>query len=129
LIEMAPRAVIGRRRDRRVQHDAARPRRRRHVHRLDVVLVGADIADMRECEGDDLPGIGRIGEDLLIAGHGGVEADLAHRMPGCAEAEAFEDGAVGEHEQRARFRLGPRRFGVILRGRRRLFLAHRRPKC
>jgi hypothetical protein len=38
-----------------VQHDAARAGRRRQVDGLDVVLVGADIADMRESEGDDLP--------------------------------------------------------------------------
>jgi hypothetical protein len=44
---------------------------------LDVLVVGADIADMREGEGDDLPGIGRVGQDFLIAGHRGVEADLA----------------------------------------------------
>jgi len=130
LVEMASRAVIRRRRDGGVQHDAARPRRRRHVHRLDVVLVGADIADMREREGDDLPGVGGIGEDLLVAGHGGVEADLAHRMAGCAKAQAFEHGAVREHEQRACFQLRPRCFGGIVRGRRRcrLFLWHRRPK-
>ena len=31
--------------------------RRRHVHRLDVLVVGADIADVRKGEGDELPGI------------------------------------------------------------------------
>ena len=35
------------------------------VDGLDVLSVGADIADMREGEGDDLAGIGGIGEDLL----------------------------------------------------------------
>ena len=89
LVEVAGRAVVRRSADRGVQHDAARARGRRHVHGLDVVLVGADIADMREGEGDDLPGIGRIGEDLLVAGHGGVEADLAHRVAGGAEARSL----------------------------------------
>jgi uncharacterized protein YqeY len=51
-------------------------------------------------EGDDLPGIGRIGQNFFIAGHRGVEADLAHRMAGGAEAEAFEHGAVGQHQKR-----------------------------
>ena len=73
----------------------------RAVRRLDVIVVGADIADMRKGEGDDLARIGRIGQDLLIAGHGGVEADLADGFAGRAEPGPFEDEAVGEHEQRA----------------------------
>jgi len=72
--------------------------RRRQVDGFDVVLVGADIADMRESEGDDLPGIGGIGEDLLVAGHRGVEADFADGMAGGAEARSLEHGT----EQRAR---------------------------
>ena len=140
LLEMPRRAVVRRLRDRGVEHDAARPRRRRHVHGLDVVLVGADIADMGEREGDDLPGVRGIREDLLVAGHGGVEAHLARRTTGCAEAAAFEHGAVGEHEQRARLRLDPRRLSASLFGMGRLrvsrfgmglcrlFLGHRRPK-
>ena len=40
-------------------HDAAaHAGGRRHVDRLDVFLVHADIADMREGEGDDLAGVG-----------------------------------------------------------------------
>ena len=108
LVEVAGRAVVRGLGDRGVQHHAARARRGRHVHGLDVVLVGADIADMGEGEGDDLPGIGGIGEDLLVAGHGGVEAHLAHRMAGRAEAHAFDHGAVGEHEQRGRPWAPPR---------------------
>ncbi len=72
-IERLRRAPVRRLGDVGAQHDAARRRRRR----LDVVAIGADIADMREGEGDDLAGIGGIGDDLLIAGHAGVEADLA----------------------------------------------------
>ena len=91
-----------------MQNDAARAGRRRHVDGLDVFFVGADIADMREGEGDDLPGIGRVGEDLLVARHGGVEADLADRMAGRAEPEAFENGSVSQHQKRGRLGLGPR---------------------
>ena len=80
VVEAAGGAVVRGRRDGGMQNDAAGARPRRQVDALDVVLVGADIADMREGEGDDLPGIGGVGEDLLVAGHGGVEADLADRV-------------------------------------------------
>ena len=89
------------------QDHAARARRRRHVHRLDVFVVGADIADMREGEGDELPGIGGIGEDLLIAGHRGVEADFADRLAFRAEAETLQHGAIGKHEERGRLEIRP----------------------
>ncbi len=62
---------------------------------------------MRESEGDELPGIGWIGEDLFIAGHRGVEADFAHGMTFRAEAKAFQHGAIGEHEERGRFEVRP----------------------
>src|SRR6516162_2250567 len=66
---------------------------------------------MRKGEGNDLPGIGRIGENLLIAGHRGVEADLAHGIAGGAEAEPFEYGAVGKDKERRRPGLDP---GVMI---------------
>ena len=62
---------------------------------------------MREGEGDELAGIGRIGQDLLIAGHCGVEADLAHGVAFGAEAEAFQHRSIGEHEERGRFMVRP----------------------
>ncbi len=96
VVEVARGAVVRRRGDVGVQDDAARPRRRRHVDGLDVVLVGADIADMGKGEGDDLPGVGRVGEDLLIAGHGGIEADLADGVTGGAEPMALQHGPVGQ---------------------------------
>ena len=61
-------------------------------------------------EGDDLPGIGGIGQDLLIAGHGGVEADLADRVCRWRRSRSFQDGAVGEHEQGRGLGLGPGGF-------------------
>ena len=72
--------------------------------------VGADIADMGEGEGDDLPGVGGIGQRLLVAGHAGVEADLSHRLGRAVRAESPspEDAPVREHERgrRPRRRLG-----------------------
>ena len=56
--------------------------------RLDILVVGADIADVREGEGDDLLRVGRVGHHFLIAGHRGVEAQLADRFAFGAEALA-----------------------------------------
>ena len=100
-------AVVRRRGDGALQDHPARARRRRHVDGLDVFFVGADVADVREGEGDDLPGIRGVGEDLLIAGHGGVEADLADRAAGGAQAEALQHGPVGQHQKRRRLGLSP----------------------
>ena len=65
--------------------------------RLDVLVIGADIADMREGEGDHLLRVARVGHHLLVAGHRGVEAQLADRLPFRAEALAPHRAAVGEH--------------------------------
>jgi hypothetical protein len=107
LVEMLGGAVVRGIGDRGAQDHAACARRCRHVHRLDVFIVGADIADVREGEGDELPGIGRIGEDFLIAGHRGVEADLADGVAFRAEAKTFQHGTVGKHEERGRFVIRP----------------------
>jgi len=70
-----------------------------HIRGLDVLRVGADIADMRKGEADDLAGVGRVGQGFLVAGHAGVEAELAHSPRGVsAEAAAPEDGAVRQHQ-------------------------------
>ncbi len=73
---------------------------------LDILVIDADIADMRKSEGDDLAGIGGIGEGFLIAGHAGIEADLADRRliasmgAGMgAEAAPPEHRAVGEDQR------------------------------
>ena len=72
-----------------------------------IVVIGADIADMGKSEGDDLFGIGGIGEDLLIAGQGGVEAHLALDRPFRAETVTFDHGSVGKDEHRRRPALSP----------------------
>jgi hypothetical protein len=69
---------------------------------------------MGEGEGDDLPGIGWIGEDLLIAGHRGIEADLADGMSGGAEPDSFQHRAVREHEQGGGFWLRPSVGWIVL---------------
>jgi len=70
---------------------------------LDVLRVGPDIADVGKGEGDDLAGIGWVGQGLLIARHAGVEADLADRRRRSgvgAEAATPEDRAVGQNQCR-----------------------------
>ena len=62
--------------------------------RLDVVAVHAVVADVRIGHGDDLARVGRIGEDLLVAAHGGIEDDLPGRLAGGAEGAPLEDQAV-----------------------------------
>ena len=105
-VEVLAGAPVGRRCDRGAQHAAAHAACR-EARRFHVLVVGADIADMREGEGDDLSGIRRIGEDLLIAGHRRVEADLADRDAGRARAPSFDDGAVGQDEEGGRRLVGP----------------------
>ena len=60
---------------------------------LVVVGGGAVVADVRVGEGDDLAGVAGVGEDLLVAGHGGVEDHLSEGRPGGAVRLAVE-GAV-----------------------------------
>lgn len=47
--------------------------------RLLVLVVGPGVADVRGGLHDDLPGVGRVGEGLLVAGHAGREDDLTER--------------------------------------------------
>jgi hypothetical protein len=79
---------------RRTQDDAAGIA----VGGFDIFGVGADVADMGKGEGDQLAGVGRIGQDLLVAGHGGVEHQLADHGAGRAQPLAEKRRTVGEHE-------------------------------
>ena len=59
------------------------------------------VADVGVGEADDLPGVAGVGDDLLVAGEGGVEHHLAggHATVRLgADGLALEDGAVGQHE-------------------------------
>ena len=79
---------------------------------FDILVIGADIADMGEGEGDDLARIGGIGHDLLVAGHRGVEADLADRLAFGPESPAPDDAAVGEDQYARRILRRGRVHGV-----------------
>ena len=69
-----------------------------HAARLEVALVDAVVADQRVGRDDDLPGVRRVGQHLLVAGHGGVEDDLAEGVGLGAEGAAGVRGAVFEDE-------------------------------
>src|SRR5439155_3741614 len=64
--------------------------------RFDVLVVHADVADMRTSERDDLAGVGRVSQYFLIPRHRRVENDLADRMASCADGNTAENRAVGE---------------------------------
>ena len=66
--------------------------------RFHVVWVGADVADVGKGEGDDLSGIGRIGEDLLVAGGRRVETHFADHRAGGAGAPSPKYRAVGQDQ-------------------------------
>ncbi len=108
-VEVSRRAVVRRIGDAGAQHAAAHARARGEVRGLGVLGVGADVADVREGEGDDLAGVGGIGQHLLVARHGGVEAHLADGAPGRAEAHAGNHRPVVQHQAGRGGHLGPGR--------------------
>ncbi len=65
---------------------------------LGVFVVDAVVADLRRGHGDDLAEVGGIGDDLLVAGHRGVEDTLACDGGVGSEREAAENGTVFEGE-------------------------------
>ena len=95
------------------QDAAPHARARREVRSLGVFRIGADVADVRKGERDDLTGITRIGQDFLITGHGRVEADLADGASGRTETLPGDDGAVIKHEARGQRHVGPG-FGAFI---------------
>ena len=70
--------------------------------RFDVLVVRSDIADVREGEGDDLFCVARVGHHLLVAGHGGIEAQLPDRFALGTEALAPDHSPIGEHDNSRR---------------------------
>ena len=61
---------------------------------LDINIIGANITDMREGEIDDLPGIGRVCHDFLVACHRGVKADFADICGLCPKSRAGKNLAI-----------------------------------
>ena len=63
-----------------------------------VAFIRAVVADLRIGENHDLAGIGRIGEDFLIARDGGIENHLTRPLDGRTKTTALEDRAVFQGE-------------------------------
>ena len=61
---------------------------------LVVFLTHAVIADERVSHGNNLATVGGIRQNLLVSGHGGVEASLAGDGAGAAEGGAFKNRSV-----------------------------------
>jgi hypothetical protein len=53
---------------------------------------------MRVREGDDLPAVRGVGEDLLVAGEAGVENDLAPGFAPGPERTPLEDSTIFEDQ-------------------------------
>ena len=64
-----------------------------------VKTVGAGIPDMGKGQGDDLPAVGRVGEDFLVARHGGVEDHFANSLARSADGNAAKNGAICKGQQ------------------------------
>src|SRR3989441_1207351 len=105
LVERAARAPVALD-GRFVALDESRPLR---LARLDVFRRHAVVADLRTRHRDDLSGIRRIGEHLLIPGHARVEHDFAGRLALRAGCYAFEPGAVFQSQDGLHYllRVGP----------------------
>ena len=66
---------------------------RLHVRRRDAV-----VADFRARHGDDLPGVGRVRQNLLVAGQPRVEHDFAGGGSRRTDGRALEPGAIFQSE-------------------------------
>src|SRR6266542_3829939 len=64
------------------------------LSRFDVFRIDADVADFRIGHSDQLSLIGRVRENLLIAGHAGVKDDFAYRFAFGAETTPLESPSV-----------------------------------
>ena len=65
---------------------------------FDILGIDAGVADLGVGHGDHLPLVGRIGQDLLISGHGGVKDDLATDFARSTKGFTFEDAPIGERK-------------------------------
>ena len=81
-----------------------------------IVRVHTHVADMGKGEGHDLARVGRVGHDLLIARHRGVEAEFRHRCAGCPKALTVENRAIRKGEAGGRCVVGKLGHGATPQG-------------
>src|SRR6185437_1333880 len=67
---------------------------REDLRGLEVFRRAAGVADVRTGERDDLAGVGRVGEDLLIPRQCGIENDFARGVALGTNRLAAQDGAI-----------------------------------
>ena len=87
-----------------IRADASRTIRPRGMHlaiRLVIFGVGANVADMRMRQRDQLTTVGRVGQDFLITGDGGIENNLTNGGNVRADGISEKQRAVFQGEQRA----------------------------
>src|SRR5208282_5391533 len=70
------------------------------THGLAVFGIGAVVSDFGVGQNDDLPGVGGVGENFLVAGNGSIKNDFAGALAFSAVAFASEDSAVFEGKDR-----------------------------
>ena len=70
--------------------------------RFEVLVGHAVVADVGNRHYDDLLGVGRVGQDLLVAAVGRVEYDLSRGSAGRPERHPFENATVLECEDGTR---------------------------
>jgi hypothetical protein len=63
-----------------------------------VILVGADVADMRIGQADNLPRIAGVGENFLVTGEAGIENNFAAATRDRAGGTAVKYAPVFERE-------------------------------
>jgi len=63
-----------------------------------VVEIGANVANVRIGEADDLAGVAGVGENFLITGEAGIENDFAAAARDGAGSAAVKDAPVFEGE-------------------------------
>src|SRR5208337_1619624 len=84
-------------------HDEARENRPRG---LLVLGVHADVSDLCVGHCDDLTRVRGIRQDLLVARHARIEADLTHPDPRGAESSSAVDRSICEDKERGRLKGG-----------------------